>query len=132
MTIKLRPLRDQAIVITGASSGIGLVTAKKAARHGAAVVLAARNERDLREAVTWYRARDPDLANRFLDEVYRTLALLERFPHIGGPVYGVAEPNIRQLPVNNFPYQVVFKRREYRTSVLAIAHDRKKPGYWNE
>jgi len=28
---------------------------------------------DLREAVVWYRERDPDLASRFLDEVYRTL-----------------------------------------------------------
>jgi NAD(P)-dependent dehydrogenase (short-subunit alcohol dehydrogenase family) len=55
MTIRLKPLADQAIVITGASSGIGLVTAKKAARHGAAVVLAARNEHDLREAVAEIR-----------------------------------------------------------------------------
>jgi short-subunit dehydrogenase len=51
MTITLKPLRDQVLVITGASSGIGLVTARKAARAGAAVVLAARNEHDLREAV---------------------------------------------------------------------------------
>ena len=51
MTIRLKPLRDQVIVITGASSGIGLVTARRAARQGAAVVLAARNEPDLREAV---------------------------------------------------------------------------------
>jgi short-subunit dehydrogenase len=55
MTIRLKPLRDQAIVITGASSGIGLVTAKKAGRAGAAVVLAARNEHDLRDAVAEIR-----------------------------------------------------------------------------
>ena len=55
MTISLKPLRDQAIVITGASSGIGLVTAKKAARAGAGVVLAARNEHDLRDAVAEIR-----------------------------------------------------------------------------
>ncbi|WP_181701916.1 SDR family oxidoreductase [Chthonobacter albigriseus] len=41
--IRLRPVRDQVIVITGASSGIGLVTARMAARRGAALVLAARN-----------------------------------------------------------------------------------------
>jgi NAD(P)-dependent dehydrogenase (short-subunit alcohol dehydrogenase family) len=51
MNIQLRPIRDQVIVITGASSGIGLVTAKHAAREGARVVLAARNETALRDAV---------------------------------------------------------------------------------
>lgn len=42
-----KPLRDQVIVITGASSGIGRVTAREAAERGARVVLAARNTRDL-------------------------------------------------------------------------------------
>jgi short-subunit dehydrogenase len=42
MTVKLKPLSQQVIVITGASSGIGLATAKMAAQAGASVVLAAR------------------------------------------------------------------------------------------
>jgi NAD(P)-dependent dehydrogenase (short-subunit alcohol dehydrogenase family) len=45
-----RPISEQVIVITGASSGIGLVTAREAARRGAKVVLAARNARDLEKA----------------------------------------------------------------------------------
>jgi NAD(P)-dependent dehydrogenase (short-subunit alcohol dehydrogenase family) len=55
MMIPLKPLRDQVIVITGASSGIGLVTAQEAATTGARVVLAARNEADLRQAVDTIR-----------------------------------------------------------------------------
>ena len=89
-------------------------------------------KRDIREAVTWYRERDPELANRFLDEVYRTLAMLEQFPNIGGPVFGIPDKATRQMPVDNFPYYVVFKRFANRLSVLAVAHDRKNPGYWNE
>ncbi len=50
MKLALKPLDEQVIVITGASSGIGLVTARHAARRGACVVLAARNETDLRGA----------------------------------------------------------------------------------
>ena len=45
---KLKRLKDQTIVITGASSGIGLATARLAAQRGARVVLSSRNEADLR------------------------------------------------------------------------------------
>src|SRR5579871_1094272 len=47
MRIHLKRLSDQVIVITGASSGIGLVTARKAARNGARMVLAARSGEEL-------------------------------------------------------------------------------------
>ena len=87
-------------------------------------------KRDLREAVDWYRNRDDDLANRFLDEVFAALALLERLPNLGGAVYGINDPDVRQLPVSSFPYQVIFRRRNHATIVVAIAHERKRPGYW--
>ncbi|WP_174291032.1 SDR family oxidoreductase [Sphingomonas bacterium] len=51
MTIKLKPLKDQVIVITGASSGIGLVTARTAAARGAKVMLIARSEAELGDIV---------------------------------------------------------------------------------
>ena len=56
MRIKLKKLRDQVIVITGASSGIGLTTAEMAAESGARVVLSSRNEADLRTAVDRIRS----------------------------------------------------------------------------
>lgn len=48
MGIKLKKLDEQVIVITGATSGIGLTTARMAAKSGAKLVLAARNEEALR------------------------------------------------------------------------------------
>lgn len=49
MHYRLKKLQDQVIVITGASSGIGLVTARMAAKRGARLVLNARNEESLRD-----------------------------------------------------------------------------------
>ncbi|HSU39797.1 MAG TPA: SDR family oxidoreductase [Polyangiaceae bacterium] len=43
MAISLKPLNEQVMVITGASSGIGLATALAAAQAGASLVLAARS-----------------------------------------------------------------------------------------
>jgi short-subunit dehydrogenase len=84
MALKLKRLRDQVMVITGASSGIGLTTAEMAAEAGARVVLNSRNEMDLRNACDRIRARggravyvvgdvaDPDamemVANRAISE----------------------------------------------------------------
>ncbi|MEM1013334.1 MAG: SDR family NAD(P)-dependent oxidoreductase [Planctomycetota bacterium] len=45
---RLKPLEDQVIVLTGAASGLGLVTARLAAERGARLVLAGRDEPALR------------------------------------------------------------------------------------
>jgi short-subunit dehydrogenase len=48
MKVRLKPIAEQVIVITGATSGIGLSTARMAVKQGARVVLAARNEQALK------------------------------------------------------------------------------------
>jgi short-subunit dehydrogenase len=49
MNLPLRPIDQQVIVITGASSGIGLATALAAAKQGAKLVLASRSQQTLDE-----------------------------------------------------------------------------------
>lgn len=57
MKLTLKPISEQTIVITGASSGIGLATAQQAAAAGARVVLASRNEDALKQVVTEITAK---------------------------------------------------------------------------
>src|SRR4051812_40507519 len=61
-SIKLKPIDEQVVVITGASSGIGLATAREAARRGAKVVLAARSEEALDEVVEQINNTDGEAA----------------------------------------------------------------------
>ena len=53
MSPKLKPIEDQVIVITGASSGISLATAQLAAQQGASVVLCARSSQTLEDVATY-------------------------------------------------------------------------------
>ncbi len=57
MGLKLKNVSEQVIVITGASSGIGLTTAELAASRGARVVLNARSEEDLRRVCDRIRSQ---------------------------------------------------------------------------
>ncbi|HKY01688.1 MAG TPA: SDR family oxidoreductase [Burkholderiales bacterium] len=56
MDIKLKPVEEQVIVITGASSGIGLATVERAAQQGAKLVLVSRSEDTLEDIVSFINA----------------------------------------------------------------------------
>lgn len=56
MKARLKPLAEQVIVVTGATSGHGLCTAQEAAAEGAKVMLAARDETALKQVRDEIRA----------------------------------------------------------------------------
>jgi hypothetical protein len=56
MKLKLKKLSERVMVITGPTSGIGLVTARMAAQRGVRLVLAARTESALSELVDEIRS----------------------------------------------------------------------------
>jgi len=60
MRLQLKPIEEQVIVITGATSGIGLVTARMAAQQGAKVVLAARDREELARVAEEIRTEGGD------------------------------------------------------------------------
>lgn len=70
MTIALKPISQQTIVITGATSGHGLCTAKMAAAKGARVMLAARDE-DALKAICGEIARKGGTADYTVTDVAR-------------------------------------------------------------
>jgi len=119
MTVKLKRLSDQVVVITGASSGIGLTTARMAAERGARLVLAARNEDLLRSLVNEIRSSGGDAVYVVADvgnegDVKKVAAeALNKFGRIdtwvnnaGVSIYGKIEDvpidDMRQLFETNF------------------------------
>ena len=88
-------------------------------------------ERELDEAAQRYEEQRPGLGKRFLREVELTTKRICQFPGAGAPVKRVpADLATRQAPVKDFPYQVVYLSTAGVIRVLAIAHYRRRPGYW--
>lgn len=119
MNYDLKPLDQQVIVITGASSGIGLCTAAMAADKGCKLVLAARSENVLEELCNEIRAAGgeavycvADVGKREdVEEICRVA--IERFGRIdtwvndaGVAIYGrlwdVSDEDNRRLFDTNF------------------------------
>jgi len=62
MAVQLRKIDEQVMVITGATSGIGLTTARMAAEQGARLVLAARNAEALDQLASELRLKGTQVA----------------------------------------------------------------------
>ena len=79
-------------------------------------------------AADYYEAAVSGLGDRFLQVVRGTTAMLLQHPEAGSVRVGQA----RRVVVTGFPYDVVHQVRHELLEVIAIAHHRRRPGYWRE
>lgn len=84
-------------------------------------------DRELTEgAIHYARAGGKELGLAFIAEFERTLDLLCMHPDIG-----VEWRNFRRrFPLRRFPYSVVYYIQGDELRVIAIAHHKRRPGYW--
>lgn len=88
---------------------------------------------EYRESGRWYEARVSGLGLQFFDEVDATRRHVITFPKAGSRVPRVpSDLPVRRLAVKRFPFHVIYLETADALRVLAIAHDRRKPGYWRE
>ena len=79
----------------------------------------------------WYEERVVGLGIEFFDAVDAALDQIARLPKAGTLVRRVPlDLQVRRAPVKRFPYHVVYLETSSTIRVLAIAHDRRRPGYW--
>jgi plasmid stabilization system protein ParE len=85
---------------------------------------------EMAESARWYETHRPGLGVEFLDAVDAAVVGIAETPRMGTLVPGVSDQAIRRRAVSRFPYHVVYMELSDRLQVLAIAHDRRRPGYW--
>ncbi|MEX2215646.1 MAG: type II toxin-antitoxin system RelE/ParE family toxin [Phycisphaeraceae bacterium] len=85
-------------------------------------------EEDFVEAVYWYKDKDPRVAEAFSDAIDHAVEMIvtapERWPTHR---YGT-----RRYVVRDYPYSVVYLVKSDHVFIVAVAHGRRRSGYWRK
>lgn len=92
-----------------------------------ALIAAAASE-EWAGATRWYEERQPGLGATFHGAVVAAITLIETHPELG-PV-SARRPVTRELTLAGFPCKLVYRVRADDLYVIAVAHARRRPGYW--
>jgi plasmid stabilization system protein ParE len=77
-------------------------------------------------AFEWYWARSRPAALHFDAELRRAFMIVSHAPQRCAPfLHGT-----RRVHLSRFPYAVVFRELNDRIEILAVAHVKRRPGYW--
>lgn len=88
---------------------------------------------ELRADVSWYENRGAGLGERFEFAVDAVVDGVLDWPESGAVWPGWdGIPVVRSLRVPSFPYRLVYLVMVDKLTVIALAHDRRRPGYWRE
>lgn len=83
-------------------------------------------EEELLHSIRYYESKAEGLGAEFLDEVEKTLALIQSFPDLGTLL---TEADRRML-VERFPYGIIYTKYENHVMIYAIMHLNRRPSYW--
>ena len=88
---------------------------------------------ELTAAADWYEMRREGLGRELLAAVDATLAAVARDPG-RFPAYPGADARlgVRRAGTPRFPFSIAFIDLDAAVRVIAIAHERRRPGYWRD
>ena len=79
-------------------------------------------------AFDWYAQRSRRAAERFLDELDRAIDQIARNPS----QYPVYDLGTRRMVLRWFPFVIFFREAHAGVEIIAVAHGRRRPGYWRD
>jgi toxin ParE1/3/4 len=84
-------------------------------------------EEELTQAAMFYAEQaSSKIAQAFLGEFERVATLLQENQQLGS----LAKAGLRVHPLRRFPYSVIYRETDAGPFILAVAHQRQEPGFW--
>ena len=85
-------------------------------------------EAEYTEALAWYQARSARAADGFETAFAATVERIGQSPEQFPPC---DEEGYRFALLERYPYSLIYRIRGETVQVIAVAHARRKPGYWS-
>jgi len=82
---------------------------------------------EAREARLWYAERSTEASNRFFVDLERALGMITQ-----SPARWPERSGVRKYVLQRFPFVIFFRVHDSAVEVLAVAHARRRPGYWKD
>jgi toxin ParE1/3/4 len=79
-------------------------------------------------ALRWYRERSERAARAFLREIERAVAAISQTPN----QWPSGAAGTRRVLLKRFPFAVVYQEQPASIQVIAVAHGRRRPGYYKK
>ena len=79
-------------------------------------------------AVEWYGQLSPKAATRLVIELRSAPERIQQSPN----QFPKLAFNTRRKVLGRFPYLIVFRETKIEIEIIAVAHGRRRPGYWRE
>ncbi len=89
-------------------------------------------ERELTDAFWYYEDRSDGLGARFLNQAQRAARYLLRFPRSAPVARRIGDVTVRKRVLDRFPYDLFYTFDDDVLSILAVAHQKRRPDYWIE
>lgn len=84
-------------------------------------------EAELWEAARYYEEQQHGLGLEFVREIRTGLRFIQKCPEMWPP----NPRGVRRYLIDRFPFLVHYRIESEHIRVIAIAHGRRKPGYWS-
>jgi plasmid stabilization system protein ParE len=82
---------------------------------------------ELKDAAAFYREKaNAELGLALVSEFERGASFLLANPLIGTPFRGTS----RRYVLRRFPYSIIYRATADEIQIVAVAHHRRRPGYW--
>ena len=100
----------------------------RAAVEAASVRVLVEAQDEAWAAEAWYRRRSPAAADRFVRELRRAIALIAE----SAARWPLGRRNARRYVLRRFPFSVIYRIEDSGVCIVAIAHARRRFGYWRD